>query len=192
MVFFTKGACGPDSVGGVWPWTYTTKVRNRTGRTILKGAMLQLALTPGEATEIATNDSNSYIPGASNDTIWNTVIDPISNTAQGSSIHRGGIWAVALEDKADNGILEVGIFGQFEDVFVIKGSSDHVAPGDPLTIAVTTTNCHLDGVINSNEVVIASYTDNQTNLTNRRLRRVFLHQGLFANSRGQGGATAFT
>jgi len=162
--------------------------------TLVKGAIVQLALTPGAATEIATNDSNSYTPGASNDTVWNTFINPRSNTAQGSSIHRGGIFGVVLDASvADNEVGEVGFYGVY-DAYCIKSGTDNMAPGDPLTIAVTATNCTLDGVINSNEIVVATYEDNQTNLTNRRLRNVFFHNGLFTQGPGSrtAAATAFS
>lgn len=188
MVFFNQPSTGPDAVGGVWPWTHIAKVRNRTGRTILKGAVLQLALTPGEATEISTNDSNSYVPGASNDTVFNTIIDPRSNATNGSSVQRGGIFCIALSPETlDEGILDAQFFGVVSQAFVIKAGADHIGPGDPLTIAVNATNCVLDGVITSNEVVIATYLADQTNLTSRRLRRVLLHQGLFSQTRGQSG-----
>lgn len=191
MTFLFQPTPGPDSVGGLWPASFpSVKCRNRSGTTHIKGDVVQLALTQGAATEIATNDSNSYRPGYSNDTVWNTVIDPISNTAQGASIQRGGLFGVCVSDSVtDNSIGEYQFFGLIEDAFVIKSGSDHVAAGDPLTIAVAG---RFDGVVNSNEVVVATYLDTQTGLTNATLRRVFLHNGILSQSRGASGATAFT
>ena len=189
-IFFEKPTKGPDVVGGIWPIKDRGVFWNRCGRTVSKGDVVQVAITPGEATEIATNDANSYIPGASNDTVWNTVYTPRSSTAVGSSIERGGIWGVVLETEiADNATGEVQFFGLVREARCIKAGTDHAAAGDPLTV---TTAYNFDGVINSNEVAVATYLDTQVGLTNRTLRRVFLHQGLFCQSRGQDGATAFT
>ena len=189
-IFFEKPTKGPDAVGGVWPIRDRGRIRNRSGDTLSKGDVVQLALTPGEATEIATNDSNSYIPGASNDTVWNTVITPRSSTAQGSSIERGGIWGVVTSTEIlDNGTGEAIFFGLVREARCIKTGTDHAVAGDPLTV---TTAYNFDGVINSNEVVVATYLDTQTGLTNRTLRRVFLHNGLLFQTRGQSGATAQT
>lgn len=187
-----KSAGGPDPVGGFWPVGVSpVTCRNRSGGTHSKGDVVQLALTPGVATEIATNDQNSYQPGASNDTVWNTVVDPVSNTAQGSSLNRSGLWGVCVDSTPilDNAFGQYQFFGLIEEAFCIKAGTDLMAPGDPLTV---TTAKNFDGVINSNEVVVAMYLAPQTNLTNRRVRRVLLHNGGIATSRGQSGATAFT
>lgn len=189
-MFLFKPTGGPDSVGGLWPANFpSVACRNRSGTTHVKGDVVQLALTPGGATEIATNDSNSYRPGSSNDTVWNTVIDPISNTAQGSSIQRGGIFGVCTSTSvADNAIGNYQFFGIIEDAFCIKASDNPVA-GEPLTVTVLG---QFDGVVNSNEVVVATYLDTQATISTAAQRRVFLHNGLLAQSRGQNGATAFT
>ena len=189
-IFFEKPTKGPDSVGGIWPIRDRGRVRNRSGDTLSKGDVIQLAITPGEATEIATNDDNSYVPGASNDTVWNTVITPIASTTAGCSINRGGIWGVILDNSiADNGTGWAQFFGVVEEARCIKAGTDHAIAGDPLTV---TTAYNFDGVVNSNEVVVATYLDAQTGLTNRTLRRVLLHNGLFQQSRGEAGATRFT
>jgi hypothetical protein len=190
-IFFEKPTKGPDAVGGIWPIRDRGRMWNRSGDALAKGDVVQLALTPiTDSTEIATNDSNSYIPGRSNDTVWNTVVTPRSSTAQGSSIERGGIWGVVLDDViSDNKAGWVQFFGIVEDARCIKTGSDHAVSGDPLTV---TTAYNFDGVINSNESVVAMYLDTQTGLTNRTLRRVFLHNGLLFQTRGQSGATAQT
>ena len=192
MTFLFKPTGGPDSVGGIWPAAFpSVACRNRSGTTHIKGDVVQLAFTPGAATEIATNDSNSYRPGSSNDTVWNTIIDPVNNSNQGASIQRGGtLFGVCMSTSVtDNSIGNYQFFGLIEDAFCIKTGTDHAAAGDPLTV---TTSGQFDGVINSNEVVVATYLDTQTGLTNATLRRVFLHNGLLAQSRGKDGATAFT
>lgn len=189
-VFFNRAAGGPDIVGGIFPITQTARCWNRSGGTLTKGDVVQLALTPGIATEIATNDQNSYKLSASNDTIWNTVVLPVSNTAQGSGICRGGIFGVCLSPSvADNGQVDVQFFGVVEEAFCIKAGTDNTAPGDPMSVTAAK---NFTGVVNSNQVTVATYIAPQTNLTNRRVRRVLLHQGLFQQSRGQNGATAFT
>ena len=190
-MWIMKPSGGPDKVGGFWPISVVPIVcRNRSGGTHSKGDVVQLAITPGVATEIATNDSNSYRPGASNDTVWNTVIDPISNTDAGSSIQRGAIIGVCVDTTpiADNGKGLYQFFGIIEEAFHIKASDNAVA-GDPLTVTVAK---NFDGVINSNEIVVATYLDRQATATTRALRRVFLHNGLMHQTRGQNGATAFT
>ena len=189
-MFLFKPSGGPDSVGGLWPANFpAVKCRNRSGTTHVKGDVVQLAITPGAATEIATNDSNSYKPGASNDTVWNTVIDPVSNTSAGCSIQRGGLFGVCVSDSVtDNSIGLYQFYGVVEKAFCIKASDNPVA-GDPMTVTVLG---QFDGVVNSNEVVVATYLDTQTTISTAATRRVFLHNGLLNQSRGQSGATAFT
>lgn len=190
MTFLFKPTGGPDSVGGLWPAAFpSVSCRNRSGTTHIKGDVVQMAFTPGAATEIATNDSNSYRPGASNDTVWNTVIDPRSNTTNGASIQRGAIFGVCVSPSvADNSIGQYQFFGLIEDAFCIKASDNPVA-GDPLTVTVLG---QFDGVVNSNEVVVATYLDTQATITTAAQRRIFLHNGLLAQSRGQSGATRYS
>ena len=190
-IFFEKPTKGPDVVGGIWPISDKGRCWNRSGDTLSKGDVVQLALTPGEATEIATNDSNSYLPGRSNDTVWNTVITPRSSTSQGSSIERGGIFGVVLDTEIlDNASGWIQLFGPVTARCIKVGAvAEQLVSGDPLTV---TTAYNFDGVINSNEVVVATYLDYQGGLTNRALRRVFLHNGLLFQTRGQSGATAQT
>jgi hypothetical protein len=183
-MFWSKPSGGPDAVGGLSPVDFPeVKCRNRSGGTHIKGEVVQLAFTPGAATEIATNDSNSYKPGYSNDTIWNTVIDPRSNATNGSSRQRGGLFGVCMEPfgVADNAIGYYKFFGLIEDAFVVKASADHTIAGDQLS--VTSTNS-FSGTVTSNLAVAAMYADIQTNLTNRKLRRVLLHNGFLALPRG--------
>jgi len=190
-IFFEKPTKGPDAVGGIWPIRDRGKFWNRTGHTLSRGEVVQIAITPGEATEIATNDANSYIPGASNDTIWNTVIDPISNASSGSSIQRGSIWAVVkTETIADNGIGECQTFG-IVDAYVHRANTTSSNPGSPLTVyasnAATKINT-FDPIILSNEVVVATLLGfSNAALTTKRLRKVFLHQGLFWQMSGANG-----
>lgn len=181
MVFFNKPAGGPDSVGGVFPWTQTGKMRNRSGSTLLRGEVAQMAFSAGtqSATEIATNDSNSYIPGASNDTIWNTVINPQSNaiTLPRAGVLTGAFVCVALEDVADDAIGEFQFFGICNAFVNDAASGDGAVPGQLLGVSVTSNafRCH----IVSNSLAPAFYIDAQdATLTNRALKRVFLTQGL--------------
>jgi len=197
-IFFEKPTKGPDVVGGVWPIKDKGYFWNRTGQTLEKGDVVQVAITPGEATEIATNDANSYIPGASNDTIWNSVIDPRSNTslvagAAGSAVNTGGIWAVVLDNSvADNARVECQLFGVC-DAYVVRSNTTSTNPGSPLTVYGSNGTAKInsfDPVILSNEVVVATLLGySNAALTTRRLRKVLLHQGLFWQ---RFGGTAFT
>lgn len=197
-IFFEKPTKGPDVTGGgVWPIKDKGKAWNRSGSAISYGEVVQLALTQGAATEIATNDANSYIPGASNDTVWNTVIDPRSNTsttagAAGSSIHTGGIFGVCLDTEvADNAVGTFQFFGLCE-AFVIRSNTTASIPGTALTIRASGTGSPcFDPVILTNEVIVATLLGfSNAALTTRRLRKVFLHQGLFWQSQFDGAYTA--
>lgn len=182
MIFINKPAGGPDAVGGLWPDKFDAVARNRTGGTVSKGQVCMSALLPGIATEVATNDSNSYLPGYSNDTVWNTVVLP---TAGG--IKAGFYAAVCLEDSiADNGIGKFRYFGIVEDAFVTDGSGSNTQAGNPLTI---TTAKVFDAVILSNESVYGWYVDvqgtNSNSVSNNITRRVFLHNGFAPKPTGQ-------
>lgn len=179
-IFFEKPTKGPDVAGGVWPIADRAKAWNRTGATLTRGEVVQFAFQPGEASEIATNDENSYIPAGSNDTVWNTVIDPISSTTVGSSIQRGGMFAVVTDEGpiADNAVVNVQLFGIVE---AFCASSGTVQAGDPLVPTITNS---LFNPCPTSNTIIATYLDTQdTSLTARELHRVFLHQGLFAPHR---------
>lgn len=181
MVFFNKPAGGPDSVGGVFPWHQTAKLRNRSGSALLKGEVGQLAFSAGtqQATEIATNDSNSYIPGASNDTIWNTVIDLQSNaiTLPRAGVLTGAVIVVALEDVADNAIGEFQVFGICTAFVNDAASGDGAVPGQLLSLSAASNAFRAHAL--SNTLAPAFYIDSQdATLTNRALKRVWLTQGL--------------
>lgn len=179
-IFFERPTKGPDVAGGLWPIKDRGKFWNRTGRTVSKGEVLQVPLTPGEATEIATNDANSYIPGASNDTVWNTVIDPISSTAVGSSIQRGGIFVVVLDAAiSDNALVNCSSFGVIAEAYCV--SSGTLQPGDPL--APTVSNSFVNPVPTSNSIVATYLAPSDASITTKELKRVLLHQGLFAPHR---------
>ncbi len=192
-MFFAKPSNGPDAVGGVWPMFYSTDCRNRTGEAILKGqvAMLAFAAAFHEATAIATNDANSYIPGASNDTVWNTVVDPRSNlggtaTNGGAGVFNGGVFGVALEDVATSQIGEFCFFGIVDALVKESSGSDGAQPGQIL--GVTSTN-HLDCHVTSNRVVVGFYLQsNDTTIgnTTAAMKRVFLTNGMFLVTAGSG------
>lgn len=170
--FFAKPTGGPDIVGGVWPVSQKARCINRAGATLSKGDVVMLDMT-ATTTEIATNDDNSYIPGASNDTVWNTIVDPTA-----ASITNGSIFGVVLETEIlDNGSGEVQFFGLVSEAYVTKNSGT-TNPGDVLS--VTTTNS-FNSTVASNQVNVGWYLDGQdTDLEPRELKRVFLHNGLFA------------
>ena len=187
-IFFEKPTKVPDVTGGgVSPIRDRARCWNRTGHTLSKGDVVQLAWTPGEATEAATNDANSYIPGASNDTVWNTVIDPISSTTIGSSIQRGGCFGVVMDTSiSDNAIVQVCFFG-FVDANVARSSTTTCKPGSPLSVYGSNGTARIntfDPDVAISESAVATYlaTSNAA-LTTKRLKKVFLHQGLFAPHR---------
>jgi hypothetical protein len=196
-IFFEKPTKGPDNFGGIWPIRDKGRCVNRSGSTISLGEVVQLALTQGSATEIATNDANSYIPGASNDTVWNTVIDPRSNTstvagAAGSTIHTGGIFGVCLDTEvADNSSGWFQFFG-ICDAYVIRSNSTATIPGSALTVRASGTGSPcFDPVILTNEIIVATMMGfSNALMTTRRLRKVLLHQGMFWQTQFDGAYTA--
>jgi len=178
MSFLFSPTPGPDSVGGIWPARFpATKCKNRSGTTLSKGDVVQLALTPGIATEIATNDSNSYVPGGSNDTVWNTVVLPVAGslTAPDSSFITGGIFGVVTSTSVlDNGIVDV-VFGGIVDAFVID-AGDGPVPGQPLTVTAAK---NFDADILSNEALVAFYlSPADTSISTRELKKVWLTNGV--------------
>ena len=188
-IFFEKPTKGPDVVGGMWPIKDRGTFWNRTGSTLNKGDVVTLAWRQGVASEIATNDANSYIPGASNDTIWNTVIYATSTTVQ-----RGGPVGVVLggpngtSTSADNTEVVVQLFG-IAEAYVSRSNTTSTNPGAPLTIFASNGALRgftFDPVHLSNECSFASLIDySNAALTTKRLKRVFLHQGLFSPAGGQ-------
>lgn len=186
-IFFEKPTKGPDVVGGIWPIRDKARVWNRSGAALDLGDVVAFATRPGEASEIATNDANSYIPGASNDTVWNTVIDPTTNLIQ-----KGAIWGVVIDNAiSDNASGWVQTFG-IVDAYVARTNTTVTVPGAPLTVYVSNAAGRMntfDPIILSNERTVAMYlaTSNAA-LTTKRLKKVFLHQGMF----GAAGGQAFT
>lgn len=181
MAFLFSPTPGPDSVGGLFPAKFpAVKCRNRSGTTLSKGDVVQLALTPGIATEAASNDSNSYVPGGSNDTVWNTVVLPVASalgTPQSGTL-TGGIYGVVTSTSVlDNGIVDV-VFGGIVEAFVIDGGNvkDGAIPGQPLTV---TASKNFDADLTNGEVQVAFFlSPTDSTLTNRALKKVWLTQGV--------------
>jgi len=184
-IFFERPTKGPDVVGGVWPIRDRARCWNRSGSTLSYGDVVVMAMRPGVATEIATNDANSYIPGASNDTVWNTVIAAVTN-----AVTKGPCIAAIVQDVEilDNAAGNVGMFGVFE-AYVARTNTTSSNPGQPLTIYCSNAAGRVrtfDPIINSNEVSVATLLGfSNAALTTKRLRKVFLHQGLFGAAGGQ-------
>lgn len=182
-MFFEKPTKGPDTVGGIWPQTTRARVWNRSGAALDKGDVVQFATTPGEATEVASNDANSYIPGKSNDTCWNTVIDPRSSSARGAGVGKGAVWGVVIDTGiSDNKAGWVQTFG-IVDAYVQRSNTTTTEPWSPLTVYASNNSARMntfDPVILSNEQVPAHLLGITNGaLTTKRLRKVFLHQGVF-------------
>jgi hypothetical protein len=91
----------------------------------------------------------------------------------------------------DNTIGLYKFFGIVEMAATVKSNSDSPVAGDPLTVNVSG---QFDGIVNSNEIIPAMYLDRQTNLTNVRTMRVFLHNGFLPAPPGSraAGATAYS
>lgn len=175
MPFFIQNTAGPGN--GVFP-TLDNDIQcvNRSGATVSKGEIVQIDLT-ASATEITTNDSNSYRPGfgdASDDAVWATVVNILTNSADA-----GGIFVVAQADVADNAVGKFTAFGVIEEAFVL-GTNAAADPGQPLSVAGTTNSLQARSTPASNQKIVAHFMDAQdVTMTNRALKRVFLHQGLF-------------
>jgi len=183
-IFFEKPSKGPDVTGGgIWPIRDSARLWNRSGSAVSKGFAVVLATRQGVATEIATNDANSYIPGASNDTVWNTFIYATTNAVRG-----GSIVGVVMDDViSDNKAGRVCMFG-LVDAFVRKASGN-ANPGCPLALAISngaTAGFTFNPTIASNERAVAMLMGfSNAAISTKRLRKVFLHQGLFGPAGGQ-------
>jgi hypothetical protein len=197
MFWLMKPAGVPDTVGGLAPIDFPEVVCvNRSGGTHTFGEVVALAIPPGNAaTFIATNDSNSYRPGASNDTVWNTVVDPTTNqlVSGGATTRRSTVFGVCTTRGAgvlNNAKGTYKFFGLIEQAFVIKSTGTNaaigLAAGAPLTVTITNS---FNGLVASNRVVVATYMDIQGTNVARRLRRVMLHNGLWPSAYGTTGVT---
>ena len=181
MTFFTKNTTGPDVFGGYDPKSDPEKpCMNRSGSAVVLGDVVMLVASDPAAlvtaTEITTNDSNSYLPNAgdaSGDSVWNTIVNP---TAAG--IERGGIFGVCLEGVGDNEVVKVQFYG-IVDAFVI--SSGVAQPGDPLTISTAN---NFDAVVATNEAIFAIYNAPSASPSSRTLTQVFLHSGAIGQNPG--------
>jgi len=189
MFWLMKPAGVPDSVGGLAPIDFPEVVcMNRSGGTHIKGEVVALAFRPGVATEIATNDSNSYRPGASNDTVWNTVVDPITNMILlGGANKVATVFGVCQTDSvADNTKGSYKFFGLLEQAFVARVSGATVVPGMALTVTLTNS---FTSVFATNSPAVATYLDISGTNTARRLRRVLLHNGMVPSPWGTAATT---
>jgi hypothetical protein len=189
MAFFIANTGGPDVIGGFFPGSYKAKCVNRSGSAIAKGDVVMLDMA-ASADEITTNDSNSYLPGAGDsqgDSVWNTVINVTTNAVRNG----GSFIGVCLDTSvADNSVGEFQFYGVIKEAFVQRtGASQSTVGGAPLTVSEGSTNGNFDAVVDTNQPIVASYLDSQdTSLTTRELKRVFLHNGFL----GGGAGTAVT
>ena len=189
MFWLMKPAGVPDTVGGLAPIDFPEVVCvNRSGGTHTKGEVVALAFRPGVATEIATNDSNNYRPNASNDTVWNTVVDPITNMILlGGANKVSTVFGVCMSPSVtDNSKGNYKFFGLIEQVFVARVSGATVVPGMPLTPTLTNS---LTSVIATNAPIVGTYLDISGTNTARRLRRVLLHNGMVPAPHGTTATT---
>jgi len=182
MTVIFKSTGGPGD--GFFPGSHQARCRNRSTTAMAKGDAGMLILSDAEAlgatSALTTSDSNTYRPGAGDateDSIWNTVVDSTAN-----GILNGGIVCVCLDPSVAVGNLgNFQFYGVVEQAFVI--STGTVQCGDPLTIAIATES--FDAETTSNETLYAIYIDAEdATISTRALKRIFLHNGFFGGRRG--------
>jgi hypothetical protein len=182
MTFFIKNTGGPGD--GFFPNSdEPIRCVNRSGSAIAKGDVVMLDMA-ASAAEITTNDSNSYLPGAgdaSGDSVWATVINVTDAVVQNG----GSFLGVCLDNSvADNAAGNFQFYGIVASAFVTSASTTGCVGGSPLT-AVASATGSFDGIVQTNERVVAFYLDAQDiTLTTRALKRVFLHNGALGGSAG--------
>ena len=179
MTFFGKPGGNPDAVGGLFPRQEAYPVRSRAGSAALvRGSVVTLDLTASAAAVVAT-DSNSGIPGAADNTIWNTVVDPVLATHVGSGANAPtgpALFGVTKDAIATNGIGHAQFFGLVDEARCLSGTATNLIYGMPLTATATNS---FNATITSNQRVIAFYCGESTAVTNAAtLGRVFLHNGV--------------
>jgi hypothetical protein len=181
MTFFGKPSGGPDPIGGLFPRSESQPFRSRAGAALVKGAVVALDLT-ASAAEVNAADSNSGLPGAgdaSDDSIWNTVVDPLSNAHIGvtnAGPTRASLFGVTREAIADNAIGRVQFYGIVDEARVLSTGGTNLVYGMPLT--VTPTNS-FNATVVSNQRIVAFYCGQTNTVTNSaEVARVFLHNGV--------------
>lgn len=180
MTFFGKPSGGPDAVGGLFPRAESQPCRLR-GATNVRGSVVTLDLT-ASASQVDATDSNSGLPGAgdaTDDTIWNTVVDPVLATHVGAGANgptSAALFGVTLERIVGNGIGRVQFYGIVDEARCLSGTATNLVYGMPLT--ATASNA-FNATITSNQRIIAFYCGESTAVTNSAvLGRVFLHNGV--------------
>jgi hypothetical protein len=192
MAFFTKNTGGPDPIGGLFPQSDSeVRCMNRSGSAVVQGEVVMLDFA-ASAAELTTNDSNTYRAGygdAAGDSVWNTVVNPDTAAIVNGTAFFGVCTDVSV---ADNAIGNFQFFGIVELAFVQRtgslAASALNAGGRGLTVTAAATST-FDAVVTADERVVAIYLDSQDRtLTNRELKRIFLHNGVLGGS----GGTALT
>lgn len=181
MTFFGKPSGGPDAIGGLFPRQEVQPCRSRAGAALVAGSVVTLDLT-ASATEVDATDSNTGLPGAgdaSDDSIWNTVVDPVLATHVGLDANgptSAALFGVTLGAIADNGIGRVQFYGIVDEARCLSGTATNLVYGMPLTATATNS---FNATISSNQRIIGFYCGESTAVTNAAVTgRVFLHQGV--------------
>lgn len=124
---------GPSgNAEGIFPERRTARFMSRAGATISKGSHVQVDLSS------ASTEVDNINEGAAN-SAWTTVLDPVSSTTLAGL--RAGIFAVALEDVADNEVGEFllqGVVKANVDASTVAGSLLVPAVNNQLDLAATT------------------------------------------------------
>jgi hypothetical protein len=176
MTLIGKPSGGPDRVGGLFPRKEMNPFKNRAGAALTRGSVVAIDIS-GSAAEINTTDSNAHLPGhgdASDDSIWNTVVDPVAGHTTGAI---PTLFGVTVPDSiADNDSGNVVTFGLVDARVVADGTISNIIPGTPLT--VTTTNS-FNASIGATERVVAFFASPTNSITNSaEIHKVMLHNGI--------------
>jgi len=130
--FLTVGGPSSGEATGVKPDTVKAKFWNRSAGSFAKGEHVQLDLTA------VADEITSIVPGEAN-TVWNSVIEPVSSTTLAGT--HAGIHAVALEVVAADTVGEFllrGVVNALVDGATAEGSLLVAAVDGTLDLASTT------------------------------------------------------
>ena len=179
MTFFGKPLGNPDAIGGLFPRREVYPFRSRAGAALVVGSVVAMDLA-ASATEVDATDSNTGIPGADDNTIWNTVVDPVAAHLSGAT---PTLFGVVTESGgiADNSIGKCLVFGRVDQARVLcSGTISNLVYGTPLT--VTTTNS-FNATIAATDRVVGFYAGVAQTATNVAvIGPVLVHQGVGYNS----------
>lgn len=168
-VFTPTSGPGP----GVFFSEYTKPCINRTGTTLTKGSLVELALD-GSPTEITATDSASYVNNGGTTTVFANVVDPTTGGVRGE-----GVLGIVVEEGgiADNAQGDITFFGIVEEANVVN-TSTLLTPKKPLVAKAGTANTLDAAMDTSAERVIALYLGPQSSSSTTVVIRKVLFDGV--------------